>query len=550
MNPFVRRNPAARHVHALLAAVALWAACTVPPPALLPLEPWGDVAHPYGDAIEKQAWEALGPRPAAFRGKYEAPHSSPHEPVRLGEFYALAPAERELRAGDAESVYQQALKYRVFAARDSLPLLLDALRIDPAHVAAYEQAASVLLQQQETARAHALAVQGLRLAPDSARLWGALAEAYMRRDDPERAGSALRRALDLDAGAVPGGVQTLAVLEANAGHWGAAESLLALVPQQTSGPLNLYLAGRKALAAGDPQGARDAFAEASRHAGAQAAVFIELGNCEYTLGHLQPAAAAFERALQLAPAEPAALTGQAIVQRALGHPEAAVAAFASVAARRPHDGAAQFNLAGASLDAAQRAPRGTPADSLFAVAETAFSACIDANYRSADALERRAHLRLRRGAPADAAVDAQRLLDIPTHQFAGRVLLARAALAQKKPAEAVRVLTPAADPPTGAEALLLLGKAYTQLGRHADAAGALQRAHDLDPGDWTTAMSWGIALSESGDLANAERILRGLVDQRPTDPAALQNLAAVLQRRGRRAEAQRLLDRIGTSPGR
>jgi Flp pilus assembly protein TadD len=248
------------------------------------------------------------------------------------------------------------------------------------------------------------------------------------------------------------------------------------------------------------------------------------------------------------PDTPAALTGKAIVQRALGHPEDAVPSFARVAAQRPHNGPAQFNLAGASLDAAQRAPRGAPAESLFAISEHAFSACIDANYQQPDALERRAHLRLRRGAVRDAAADARRLLTISTHVYAGRVLLARAALVQKNPAEAVRVLTPDENPPASADALLLLGKAYSQLGRHADAAAALQRAHDLAPEDWTTAMNLGVALSESGDLPNAERLLRSLLAKRPGDPVALQNLAAVLQRRGQLAEAKRLLQQAGAGP--
>ena len=542
-----KRRFRSRPLGALALTMLLWTACASPPPALVPVEPWGDPAHPYGDDIEKRAWEALGPRPAAFNGLFEAPHSAGHQPVRLGEFYGLPPADRELRKDEAECIYQLAVKHRVFAQTDSLQLLLDAIRVDPTHVVAYEQAAAVLLQLRETVRAHALAVQGLRLDPGSARLWGVLSEVYLRAADATRARSALLRALDLDPQAVPDGFAALATLEANAGRWNAAESLLALIPDG-GGALPAYIAGRKAQAAGDLQGARDAFAAAATQPDAQAGVCIELGNAEYALGNLRPAAAAFERALQMQPDAPAALTGQAIVQRALGHPEDAVPALARVAALRPHDGPAQFNLAGASLDAAQRAPRGAPAESLFAISERAFSACIDVNYRQPDALERRAYLRLRRGATAGAAADARQLLPVATHTFAARVLLARAALAQNNPAEAVRVLTPAENAPASAEALLLLGKAYAQLGRHADAAAALQRAHDLDPGDWTTAMNLGVALSESGDLANAERLLRGLLAKRPGDPVALQNLAAVLQRRGQRTEAQRLLKQAGVGP--
>jgi len=528
----------------LLVAAAGWLGCASPPPPLLPVENWGDAARPYGDSLEAQAWEALGPRPAAFQDRNAAPHSQPHEPVRLGDFYALTPAERALRVSDAEAVYRLAIRDRVFAGKDSLALLLDAIRIDPTHVTAYELAGAALLEQREFARAKALALQGLRLEPGSARLWGVLAGVYLHEQDPDRAARALRRGLEIDARAIPDGRQSLAVLESNAGHWATAESLLAASP--TSSPaLARYIDGRQALAAGDIEGARDAFAEAAAFPDAQTAVFVELGNAEYALAHYTAADAAFTRALQLDPGELAALTGRAVVQRALGHPAAAVPALAQVAARKPRDGAAQFNLAGASLDAAQRAPRGTCADSLFTISEQAFSACIELGYQTADALERRAHLRLRRGAAADAAADARLLLDLPTHRAAGQVLCARAALAQKDPAGAVRALTPVEHPPQSAAALFLLGKAYTQLGRHAEAAAALQRAHALDPQDWTTAMNLGVALSESGQLAAAERVLRTLVEKRPGDPVALQNLAAVLQRRGRRAEAQRLLERAG-----
>lgn len=530
----------------LLLAAAGGFRCASPPPALLPLENWGDLAHPYGDSLEAQAWEALGPRPAAFNDRHAAPHSHAHEPVRLGAFYELPPAERAQRADDAEGVYQLAIRHRTFAGADSLALLLDAIRIDPAHVTAYEVAGAVLLERHEFVRARALAVQGLRLEPGSARLWAVLAGVYLHEAQPDRAARALRRGLELDAGAIPDGARSLAVLESNAGHWTAAESLLAASPQHAPGVAQ-YIAGRRALAAGDVQAARDAFAAAAAFPDAQPAMFVELGNAEYALGHHSAADAAFTRALELDPGEPAALTGRGVVQRALGHPAAAVPALARVAALRPRDGAAQFNLAGASLDAAQRAGRGARADSLFTIAEQAFSACIDLQYQLPDALERRAHLRLRRGAPAAAAADAGRLLEVPTHRAAGQVLLARAALAQKDAAGAVRALTPATHPPQSADALFLLGKAYAQLGRHAEAAAALQRAHALDPQDRTTAMNLGVELSESGQLEEAERVLRSLVDQRPSDSVALQNLAAVLQRRGRRAEAQRLLERVGAA---
>ena len=62
--------------------------------------------------------------------------------------------------------------------------------------------------------------------------------------------------------------------------------------------------------------------------------------------------------------------------------------------------------------------------------------------------------------------------------------------------------------------------------------------------DWRVAVNLGVALSESGDLSGAESVLRPLVEARPNDPIVLQNLAAVLQRQGKRREADQLLQRV------
>jgi Flp pilus assembly protein TadD len=54
-------------------------------------------------------------------------------------------------------------------------------------------------------------------------------------------------------------------------------------------------------------------------------------------------------------------------------------------------------------------------------------------------------------------------------------------------------------------------------------------------------MNYGVALSRSGSLERAEKVLRELARKQPQDADVLQNLAAVLQRRGRRREADALL---------
>ena len=117
-------------------------------------------------------------------------------------------------------------------------------------------------------------------------------------------------------------------------------------------------------------------------------------------------------------------------------------------------------------------------------------------------------------------------------------------MAAGRPQDTVVVLAPAfQNDKLSVEGLDLLGSAYAKLEKPADAARVLKRAHERRPDDWQTAMNLGVALSQSGDLTGAEGVLRPLAAAHPNEPAVLQNLAAVLQKRGRRAEADRLLAR-------
>jgi tetratricopeptide (TPR) repeat protein len=116
-------------------------------------------------------------------------------------------------------------------------------------------------------------------------------------------------------------------------------------------------------------------------------------------------------------------------------------------------------------------------------------------------------------------------------------------MAAGRPQDTVVVLAPAfQDDKLSTDGLDLLGSAYSKLEMPADAARVLRRAHERRPDDWKTAMNLGVALSQSGDLAGAENVLRPLAQAHPNEPAVLQNLAAVLQKRGH-AEADRLLAR-------
>jgi predicted Zn-dependent protease len=121
--------------------------------------------------------------------------------------------------------------------------------------------------------------------------------------------------------------------------------------------------------------------------------------------------------------------------------------------------------------------------------------------------------------------------------------LARAAQAVGKHAEVVKLLAPQFEADSlSVDGLDLLGNTYLTLNRPRDAARVLRRSHARQPNEWRTAMNLGVALSQSGELAAAESILRDLAVSQPSNPDVLQNLAAVLQRRGKNAEKDRLLD--------
>lgn len=513
------------------AVLVLMAACTGPPPGPLPtVESWGDAERPYDDAIENAAWLALGPGTpdTATRGL---------PPMRLREFWELDAHSRAPRQTAALLMLDQ----YVLSHRDSLPFALEAARVDPSSAPAYFESARLLLARGGTERAHALAAQGVRLDPADAGLWGVLAETYVRRGDDARARTALEHALALDPKKVVRGYESLAILYLRAGEVARADSVLAR--GGTSNPtLALYIEGVQARGRGDLEEARAALAQAASDPNAQPAILIDWGNVEYELGNLDVAATAYERALRLAPREHAALNGLGTVLRARGRLEEAMNAFQQLVATRPQDTGAQFNLAGTSLDAAQRAGKGAHADSLYRISEQAFSACIDAKFRARESLERRAHIRLHLGNTTGATADARTLLADPAGTKAAHLLLARAALAQGDLEGVVRALAPQfATDSLSTDGLDLLGNTYLKLDRPRAAVPVLERAHAREPEDYRTTMNYGVALSRSGSLAAAEAVFRALAAERPHDADVLQNLAAVLQRRGRRAEAEQVL---------
>jgi Flp pilus assembly protein TadD len=259
---------------------------------------------------------------------------------------------------------------------------------------------------------------------------------------------------------------------------------------------------------------------------------------------LGPAEEAYRRALRSDPESAPAWNGLGIVQRARGDLDGASRSFTHIVARKPDDAAAQFNLAATSHQAAMRAGKTPRADSLYALSEGAFAACMGLGFRAEESRLRHAEVRLERGAPADAYQEASAMMGDPKYGASARFLAGRAAMAAGRPQDVVAVLAPVfQSDKLSDDGLDLLGSAYSKLGRPADAARVLRRAHERRPDDWQTAMNLGVALSQSGDLVGAEKVLRPRAEAHPNEPAVLQNLAAVLQRRGRRTEADKLLQR-------
>jgi Flp pilus assembly protein TadD len=526
-----------RAMAAILPAILL-AGCAVasypPPPSV---EPWGDPDHPYDDPVEVAATNALGPQ--SFEDQRQHPPA-----IRLGEFLLLDGTLRESRGGLARLLVSDGEQMCRLNGVDSLPLYLEAARVDPSYASAWVQAARVALARGSTLRAHALAAQGLRLDWNDANAWSLMASIYLREQDDVRARAALEYCLELDPAGLPGVAQSLAVLYVRAGEFARADSLAQHASKGVAPYLLPYLAGVQARENGDLEAARQAFREAARDSLAAPGVLVEWGNAEHVAGDLDAAESAYRRALSIEPGLPAALLGLGVVERARGQFEAACATFTALLQRDPRHAAAQYDLGGAALEAAHAAAPSHHADSLYAVAEHAFATSADLGFRVSEARLWSAEAQLQKGDSAGAYEHALALVGDPQQAAAARMLAARAAQAAGRPTDVIAVLAPAFQSAAlGPGGLDLLGNAYLKLGRSAEAVPVLQQAHERQPNDWRTAVNLGIALAQTDRTEEAETLLRSFADRYPNEPIILQNLAVVLQRRGERVQAAELLRR-------
>ena len=538
VSDLLRRTPAAARRASGLALVALlaWgcAATSYPPPP--PVEPWGDSEHPYDDPIEVAATNALGPRPFEFERL--------HRPaIRLADFYLLTSIERDGRVEQARELASDAESWRRLRGVDSLPLYLEAVRLDPSFAAGWVQAARIAFERGSTRRAHALAAQGLRLDWGNAQAWYLMAGIYMREDDDARARAALEYSLALDPGAVPEAAKALTVLYVRAGEIARADSLVRRMPSSVDKYMQPYLEGVRAREGGDLEAALVSFRQAGRDSLAPAGVLVDLGNAEQAAGNFEAAEESYRRALHAEPGLPAALLGLGVVERSRGDVEAACATFSRLVERNPKHAEAQFNLGSTALEIAQRSapPRRVE---MYAIAESAFAASAELGFRTSEARLWRAEARLGSGDARGAYEQARELVADRELSVPARWLAARAAHAAGQPQSVVQLLAPAHRAESlDADGLDLLGNTYLELQRPGDAVPVLQAALEKHPDDWRTAVNLGIALARTDRLAEAEALLRPFANRYPNEPIILQNLAAVLQRLGKRAEALGLLER-------
>lgn len=92
--------------------------------------------------------------------------------------------------------------------------------------------------------------------------------------------------------------------------------------------------------------------------------------------------------------------------------------------------------------------------------------------------------------------------------------------------------------PDASRTLFLQGKLALHGATGSEAAAALfQRCLELDPGDVSAQLQLGIAHSRLGRLAQAESHFRAVLEKRPFDPLALDQLGGVLRQQGKTAEA-------------
>ncbi|BBC72676.1 conserved hypothetical protein [Altererythrobacter sp. B11] len=258
--------------------------------------------------------------------------------------------------------------------------------------------------------------------------------------------------------------------------------------------------GQLEMAEGDLDAARQAFDRALEQSPGSAALWVDIGRMRYRAGEQHQALDAAEKALEADPREPRALEFRAQLERDSGGLVAALPWFERALAQAPDDlgllagYAATLGDAGRARDMLKVARRMLEIDSrdpraYYLQAVLAARGGQDALarrllWRTGDAYDGvpatmllRGVLELRTGNAALAVEQFDQLVRAQPDNLTAALLFGRALLAHGEGNEVVARLAPLAQRADASPYLLtLVGRAYEQLGRRAEAAPYLDRA--------------------------------------------------------------------------
>lgn len=506
-------------------------ACTPAPPITVTSPPVSDIAA-FGDSIDNAAWEAIGPRPTNAR-------RLPVAPIRLVDYWQIDRWERMDRMGVALSLNFHADKILTSTGSAPLDMYLDAIRTAPLLLAPWMQSTRILIQRQEILRAYALARQYQRMAPpENGGPWYLLGNCQAQLNQPKEAIRSLEKSIRLGSTDSTEAVVALCLVHLQEGNITAAESLQTVFDIQDP-VLKLLTRANRERRAGNLRLAVELLEEASADPNAPIGAWAELASTLVELEDYGRAEATYKLMLKRSPGSSAAVIGLARVELAQNKFAAADERLTALTKQQPENLVAHFNLGTAVLEQVRRA--------LVKVehlqrADESFSRCIHGDFQMEAALWGRAESRLRRKLLRTAYADAKQAQSLSPNVGSAITRWARIQLHAGFEKETKRTLRNAAkNDQLDREGLALLRTLEDKSG--ANTISELRYLFRKHPDDWPNGMRLGTALLASGELKEAEEVLRAVVALQPENPTALQNLAAVLDRRKKYREAQALLIR-------
>lgn len=486
----------------------------------------------FGDAIDDAAWEALGAR------NVDAPALPFGGPVRLEEFWFLDHESRSARMDFAQNLKRTATDAKTQRDIDRLDLYLDAIRMAPLYFPAWAQASRLLFNRSELSRVYALAQQYARLAPPGDGVpYYLLGKCEARMGKPRLALELFEKAIARPAIVKTDVVTAMALVHLQLGNLHAAESLQAIYDVGDPA-LNGLIRARRARQEGNLGLAVTLLEEIAEIPEASMGIWEEIASIYLELDVLDAALTAYLKALEETPDRSAPHIGVATIHKRRGNFAAAEKILQEVLERFPDNLVAHFNLAAVLLDRARASdPTTQTTMSDLTRAAQLWSVCIHKEFSTRAALWGRAETELRRRNLSDAQFDAEHLMEIGATIAADQARWAELLIFTGYETTALEALRQASRH----HELNRRGRAL--LAQLEDKSGSevlplLQEAFEDNPHDAAVGMRLGVALMKNGELEEAEKVLRAVVELRPEDANAYQNLAAVLDRLKKYREAQ------------